>query len=360
MTSFPREDYRPLSPTDPGCSPVAVDLSDNTNLWGAHPAALEVVRMAPPEALTRYPSAYASELKDAVASKFGIGAENVVTGAGSSDLLDSAFRASTTPPGRISFPAPTLSMVQPFAQMNGLEVIPVPWSKAEMDPARLLLEEPDLVYICRPNNPTGISLDRNWLRALLALGGSDGPLVILDEAHADFGGGDTFLEEAPSSDRLLVLRTFSALYGLAGLRVGFAVGPRPLVEEVEKSRGPYKVSQIAQCAAIAALEDRSGWAGQIRREVLWNRERLADELRARGLHPLPSQANFLLIPVEPASALEVNQALQAHGVAGCPFPNSPDIGDAIRITIGPWKLMEKFLQALDQLFEARPPATETE
>jgi len=359
MNPFPREDYRPLRPHDTGRSPVAVDLSDNTNLWGAHPAALEVVRRAPPEALTRYPSVFASELKEAVASKFGIQAGNVVTGAGSHDLLDSAFRASTTPPGRISFPAPTFSMATPFARMNGLEILSVPWSKAEVDPAHLLLEEPDLVYICRPNNPTGISLDRNWLRGLLALGGSDGPLVILDEAYADFGG-DSFLEEAPASDRLLVLRSFSKLYGLAGLRVGFAVGPRALVEEVEKSRGPHKVSRVAERAAVAALEDGSGWAGRIRRKTMWNRERLADELRARGLHPLPSQANFLLIPVEPASSLEVNQALRNHGVAGRPFPDSPDIGDAIRITIGPWKLMERFLQALDQLFEARPPANENE
>ena len=184
-------------------------------------------------------------------------------------------------------------------------------------------------------------------------------LLLFACTYADFGG-DNFLEEAPTSDRLLVLRTFSNLYGLAGLRVGFAVGPEALVAEVEKSRGPYKVSQVAERAAAAALEDRSDWASQIRKKVLWNRERLADELRARGLHPLPSQANFLLIPVEPANALEVNQALRAHGVAGHPIPDSPDIGDAIRITVGPWNLMERFLHALDQLFETSPSANKTE
>jgi histidinol-phosphate aminotransferase len=351
MTPFPREDYSPLKPYDPDRSPIALDLSDNTNLWGAHPDAMEVVRMAPPEALTRYPSPYASELKDAVASKYGIQVENVTTGCGSYDLLDSAFRASTLPPGRMSFPAPSIPMVTIFARMNGLETLPVSWRKAEVDPARLLLEEPDLVYICRPNNPTGVALERDWIRTLLALGGQDGPLVILDEAYADFGE-DAFLDEAPSSDRLLVLRTFSTLYGLAGLRIGFAVGPKALVEEVEKSRGPYKVSQVAERAAVAALEDASGWADRIRTETTENRERLAKELRSRGLLPLPSQANFLLIPVDPANAVEVNQALQDRGVAGRPFQRLPDLGDALRITIGPWDAMERFLRALDQLFES--------
>ncbi len=153
----------------------------------------------------------------------------------------------------------------------------------------------------------------------------------------------------------LVLRTFSKLYGMAGLRVGFAVGAKAVVAEVEKSRGPFKVSQVAERAAVAALEDNSGWAQRIRNETIANRERLTGELKLRGLHALPSHGNFLLIPVEPASAVEVNRALQARGVAGRPFPRLPELGETLRITIGPWDLMERFLQALDQLFESDSP-----
>jgi histidinol-phosphate aminotransferase len=311
------------------------------------------VRRAPPEALSRYPSVYGTDLKEAVAQKFGVSVASVVTGCGSDDLIDSVFRAATLPPGRMSFPAPSFSMVAIFARMNGLEAFPVEWKKAETDPGRLLLDEPDLVYICRPNNPTGISVDADWLRGLLALGGSEGPLVILDEAYADFAD-DSFLEEAPSWDRLLVLRTFSKLYGLAGLRIGYGVGNETLVREVEKSRGPYKVGQVAERSAVAALADSSGWAGKTRMEALANRERLAEELRSRGLKPLPSQGNFLLIPVEPANAVQVNRALRDRGVAGRAFPKLPEIGDALRITVGPWEMMERFLNALDQLFEAGP------
>jgi histidinol-phosphate aminotransferase len=348
MTPFPRDDYRPLHPYDPGRTPVDLDLSDNTNLWGVHPAALKAVRTVSSQALTRYPTVYADSLKEAVSNRFGVPVENITTGCGSDDIIDSVFRASTMPPGRMTYPDPTFSMVVSFARMNGLDPIAVPWSKAEVDPGHLLLKEPDLVYICRPNNPTGASVTRHWVLGLLALGGPSGPLVVLDEAYADFAG-DSFIRHALESDRLLVLRTLSKIYGLAGLRVGFAVGPRELVEEVEKSRGPYKVNQVAEAAAVAALEDEAGWAEKIRIEMVENRERLARELGTRGLQPFPSNANFLLASVEPASAIEVSRALKDLGVLVRPFPDLREAGDAIRITIGPWELMEHFLLALDQL-----------
>lgn len=350
VSRFPRADYAPLEPYDPGRSPVEVDLSDNTNLWGPNPAALDAVRQAPSEALTRYPSVYAHEVKEAVAQRYGVPVDSVTTGCGSDDLLDSAFRASAVPPGLVTYPAPTFSMVERFARMNGLEARGFPWSRVDVDPARLLLDEPDVIYVCRPNNPTGTSTPRDWLLGLLALGGADGPLVVLDEAYADFAD-DTFIRGAPETDRLLVLRTLSKLHGLAGLRVGFAVGPSALVQEVEKSRGPYKVSHIGAIAALAALGDISGWSDGIRARTLKNRDRLAEALRSRGLQPLPSQANFLLFSVEPANALEVNRAFRERGVAVRPFPQLPEVGDALRVTIGPWELMETFLTALDELLQ---------
>ena len=348
MAGFPREDYRSLRPYDPGRTPVEVDLSDNTNLWGPHPAALAAVREAPPEVLTRYPSVYAGDLKEAIGQKLGVPRECVTTGCGSDDLLDSVFRAALLPPGRMAFPDPTFSMVAAFARMNGLSPQAIPWSQVEGSPERLLGGRPDLVYLCRPNNPTGLSTPRPWVKELVARSGPEGPVVVLDEAYADFSG-ESLVQDAVASDRMLVIRTFSKLYGLAGLRVGFGVGSRSLVEEVEKSRGPYKVSHLAERAALAALADTSGWAERIVRQVRENRERLLGELRSRGLRPLASRANFLLIPVAPADAREVNGALRDRGVAARPFPGLPQLGDALRVTVGPWEMMERFLEALDDL-----------
>jgi histidinol-phosphate aminotransferase len=345
---FPRDDYRLLEPYDPGRLPVPVDLSDNTNLWGPNPEALRVLRGASPGQVARYPSVYGTDLKEAVANTFGVARENVTTGCGSDGLLDSAFRACAVPPGKMSYPAPSFSMVETFARMNGMEARPVPWAKATSGPQALLEGGPDLIYLCSPNNPTGADLERSWVEVLLREVGSDGPLVILDEAYADFGG-DSFLRDAVASERLLVLRTMSKLYGLAGLRVGFGIGPEKLVKEVDKARGPYKISLLSEAAAVAALTDTSGWRETMVEQTVKNREKLRRELETRGFTPLPSSGNFLLLPVEPADAREVNRALRNAGVAARPFPLLPGIGDALRISIGPWEMMEAFLGALDSL-----------
>jgi histidinol-phosphate/aromatic aminotransferase/cobyric acid decarboxylase-like protein len=244
-------------------------------------------------------------------------------------------------------------MVESFGLMNGLQPKPVPWTLAEEDPARLLEDDPSVIYVCRPNNPTGTQLDREWVLALLEMVGSDGPMVVLDEAYADFAG-DSLVRDSVELPRLLVVRTFSKLYGLAGLRVGFAVGSPALIVEIEKARGPYKVSQVAEAAAIAALEDSSEWAPEIVAKTRENRERLRKELENRGLNPLPSHANFLTVPVEPASATKLNDALKDRGVAVRPCPELRGVGEAIRITVGPWEMMEWLLVALDDLMAPSP------
>lgn len=344
MTPFPREAYAPLVPYAPDRRPVPVDLSDNTNRWGAHPAALAAVRGALPEDLTRYPSVYAEGLREAVARRFRVPPESVATGCGSDDLLDSAFRASGEPGETVAFPAPTFSMVEPFARMNGMVPVALAWPPGHPPAPESLLEtRPALVYLCRPNNPTGEVLPRAWVERLVEAGGPAGPILLVDEAYADFHG-EGFLEAAPSTPRLLVVRTLSKSYGLAGLRVAFAVGHPEVIRQVEISRGPYKVNRVAEAAAVAALEDREEWVPPILQEVRRNRVWLAEALSARGFRPLPSGANFLLVPVPDAAGLTAG--LRERGVAVRPFPALEGVGDGIRVSIGPRHELETFLEAL--------------
>ena len=348
MTPVPRVDYRELAPYDPGRRPVAVDLSDNTNLWGCHPAGLDILRGLNDDGLARYPGVYASGLKAAVHRNFGVPVECVTTGCGSDDLLDSVFRCATTLPGVVAFPTPTFSMVEIFARMNGLDPHPVSMEEVREDPTLLLEPDPAVIYLCRPNNPTGESLPLDGLLALLDAVSAAGPLVVLDEAYADFSG-ESLIPIAPGSPRLLVLRTLSKAHGLAGLRVGYGVGAPEVVAEVEKSRGPYKVNRLAELVGTAAVDDVQRWVDGVVDRVQVNRDRLFDELVNRGLRPLPSLANFLLVPVEPADAALVARALLERDVAVRPFPGLPGTGDAIRVSVGPWPLMERFLEALDDL-----------
>jgi len=351
MTPFPRDDYRALTPYDPGRRPVSVDLSDNTNLWGPHPDALAMIRGATPDDVRGYPEVYADALRTAVSERFGVPAAGVTTGAGSDDVLDSAFRAASEPGAVVTYPAPTFSMIGELALMNGMVPHPVAWAEAMAEPERLLDPEPALVYLCSPNNPTGALAPEPWIRRLLELRGPDGPLVVVDEAYADFSG-ETLLTDAPSIDKLLVTRTASKALGLAGLRCGFAVGSPETVLEVEKSRGPYKVSRLAAAAAAAALRDENGWMARVVAECLENRERLRGELSRRNLTPLESSANFLLLPAPSGSAVADMSALREDGVAVRPFAGIPGMGEGLRVTVGPWPLLEKFLQATDRRLAA--------
>lgn len=350
MTAFPRPDYRALERYDPDRRPVAADLSDNTNLWGPHPAALELLRHPPGDALTRYPSVYADDLRRAVAARFDVPAWSVTTGCGSDDLLDSTFRAVSAGGGRVAYPAPTFSMIPAFARMNGLDAVGVPRDDVRERPQRLLEPGPELIYVCSPNNPTGDAVGREWVERLLASGGPGGPVVLVDEAYADFAGR-SLLQRAPETNRLVVLRTFSKAYGLAGLRIGFGVGARPVIEEIEKSRGPYKVGRLDEIVAVRALEDADGWVDEIVERTLANRARLTRALEDRGLSPLPSRANFLLVPVPEPGADGFTARLREGGVGVRAFPGLPGVGDAIRVTVGPWSLMERFLSTLDAVRE---------
>lgn len=349
MTPFPRSDYDIIRRYDPERTPVRLDLSDNTNLWGTHPGALERIREASTDDLARYPELYADELRSAVSDRFDVPVESVTTGAGSDDVLDSTFRAAWGTGAHIAYAAPTFSMVEPFARMNGLGTRAISWQDADEDPSLLLADDPALVYVCRPNNPTGHLTPRAWIDRLLEERGPNGPLVIIDEAYADFAG-DSVISAAPEIPNLLVARTTSKAYGLAGMRCGFAVGTPEVALAVDKSRGPYKVAGLAAAAGAAAVRDDEAWLCGVIESCLENRARLAGELEKRGLRPLVSAANFILCAAPTGTAGADAVALRKENVGVRPFSGVPELGEGLRVTVGPWEMMEDFLDALDRTF----------
>jgi len=327
---------------DPKRAPVELDLTDNTNLWGLPPSAERVLRALPTARVTRYPSLYAGELKGALAGYVGTTVDHLVTGCGSDDLLDNAMRAFGEPGSVVAASVPTFAMIPIFAQGNALRYVGIterPDHQPDLD--ALLTAHPRILYLCSPNNPTGVRVTR----ALIERAAREAPgVVIVDEAYAEFAG-ESAVELTARYDNLLVIRTLSKALGLAGLRVGYAVGVPALVQAVEKARGPYKVNAVAEDAATAALTNDREWIAAHVQRAVDARDRLADAMRARGFVPLPSSANFLCVPVPEAVA--VGQALRSRGVAARPFAGLPHIGDALRISVGPWPLLEQFLTAFD-------------
>jgi histidinol dehydrogenase len=343
-----RSAYASLPLYDPGRTPCAIDLSDNTNLFGPPPSVRAMLQDVADGRITRYPSVYASELKQRLAEVLGVEPANIVTGCGSDDVIDSAVRAFCEPGDRIAHPDPTFGMVPAFARMNAAIPVPVALQRdLELDAAALLAARARITYICRPNNPTGTAFERSAVERICQ---DAAGVVLIDEAYADFAHDD-FVSTAVDSVRTVVLRTMSKAFGLAGLRIGFAVGPTRLIAEIEKSRGPYKVSGVAEAAALSVLSADLDWVRARVREVCSNRARLAEALAARGARPLESGANFLLVPV-PGSAAEWHVRLRARGVAVRPFPALPRLGECIRVTIGPWRMMERFVDAYDAAMTA--------
>lgn len=342
------------APHGPGENPpaVTIDASDNTNLWGPPPTAARAIREASADSVSRYPALYAHELKRLLAGYAGVREEELITGCGSDDVLDSVMRAFGEPGvDAVAFPVPSFSMIPTFARMNALRPVGVPLTGDwDADADGLLATGAKIIYLCSPNNPTGTLTSEATIRRVVA----EAPgIVILDEAYAEFAGV-THVAEAPGWERVLVTRTLSKAFGLAGLRVGYGTGSAWLVREVEKARGPYMVNAMAQRAVEAALAHDVAWVQDRAREAVENRARLATALCALGLDVLPSAANFVL--ARSSRAREVAAALQQRGILVRLFAGLPLVGDALRIGVGPWEQMEAILAAIGTALDAKETA----
>ena len=351
----PRAVVRGLPLYAPDVAACTVDVSENVNLGGTPPAALRALASAPAERVNRYPTLDSAPLRDAVLRYLGLSSASglgLVTGCGSDDVLDAAMRAFGEPGDEVAFAAPTFVMIPIFTRLNGLVPAIVPLGPSyEVDPQRLVDRRAKITYLCTPNNPTSTAMSREAVEYVVEHAAG---LVILDEAYAEFAP-DVFTSLVARSERLLVTRTFSKAFGLAGLRVGYGVGSMTLIDAVTRARGPYKVNAFAEIAAIAALSDDAdalGWVTEHAALAVTIRERLASALRALGLEPAPAAGNFLFVPTSraPVIAREMRaRGVQVRALSGLPR-DIPALqaaeGHALRIGVGPWESMERLLGAL--------------
>jgi Histidinol-phosphate/aromatic aminotransferase and cobyric acid decarboxylase len=350
-----RPEIRALPLYAPDLADCVVDVSDNTNLWGMPPAARRALTEAPLSASTRYPSLYGAPLREAVLRYLELHdapAIGVVTGCGSDDVIDSTMRAFGSPGDRVAFSAPSFSMIPTFARLNGLEPVSIPLTDTfDVDAERLVDLGAKITYLCTPNNPTGTVLSRGAVEYVVAHARG---VVLLDEAYAEFAP-ETFVQSVTRSERVIVTRTFSKAFGLAGLRVGYGVGSTEVVSMVERARGPYKVNAFAERAVLAALDagdDGLGWVRAHATLAVQNREQMRMALHEAGFTALPSAANFLFVPTARARLLA--STLRKRGVlvralTGLPTALAPLAaadGAALRIGIGPWEMMQSVLDAL--------------
>ena len=349
MDPYPRPDYGALKRYVPDQTPISVDLSDNRNLWGAHPAALATLSGTQDPSVSRYPGPYAEILADSVARRFAVAPAQVTTGGGASGVLDAVLRA-VGPSAPMRYLSPGWPAACALAQMNGHPTVPVPWEEGLADPALFVGEGPSVLFVPNPNNPTGRPVADDWVREVQALSENRGCVLILDEAYGEYArerGDRTPVDLALGGQRTIYVKTMSKAYGLAGLRVGFGIASAELILEVDKARGPFTVSATSSAAAAAALSSDDPWLTTVVEETKANRTRLLESLRHRGYAPHDSTANFVFIQMDTDRCPVVAASLARAGVRTRPFVDPAPGGSGLRATVGPWEGMQRLLDGLD-------------
>lgn len=327
-----------------------VKLASNENPLGPSPRVLEAIRAALPE-LTRYPDGNGFALKQALCREFGLAPGQLTLGNGSNDILELVTRAFVAPEHEVVFSEHAFAVYPIVTQAVGARAVVVPardWGHDLSAMAAAITPATRLVFIANPNNPTGTWIGRTELEQFLAAV-PEQVIVVLDEAYteyvedADFPRGFDYLAQYPN---LLVSRTFSKAYGLAALRVGYAVSQPAIADALNRVRQPFNVNSLALTAACAALADQD-YLQRSREINSAGMAQLEQGFARLGLQWIPSRGNFIAVDLG-REAAPVYQGLLREGVIVRPVANY-GMPQHLRVSIGTEQENRRFLEALQQV-----------
>jgi histidinol-phosphate aminotransferase len=333
-------------------------LSANEVPWGPFPEVAEALKRAVDD-LNRYPDGACSDLRQLVAERFGVAESCLVFGNGSCELLMLLGQAFLTPENHVVFPHPSFVMYRSIALAHGAPFSAVALKALDYDLEAMLAavqENTSLLVICNPNNPTGSYIEPGVLKEFLRAVPAD-TVVVLDEAYGEFVTSPAREDSTPwlaEHPNLVILRTFSKIYGLAGLRIGYGIADPPVVQALDKVRQPFNVDSLAQIAALESLRQPKR-VEERRQKVAAERTRLAGRLAQMGIRSHPSEANFLLVDVTGLGTPgpEVAQGLLERGVL-TRSGYAMDCPGWLRVTMGEEEEGDQFLAAMAEL--RRSPA----
>lgn len=323
-----------------------VKLNTNENPYPPSPKVAPVVAAEVAD-LRKYPEPTSAKLRATIGARFGLNGSNVIIGNGSDNLLDLITRCYVDAPGA-GHTVPSYSLYPVVAGMSGQTLSAVNFDRSiGLDVDALAATNAKVFFLTNPNAPTGVAFPLEQIEAALQrIGG----LLVVDEAYVDFGG-ESAVALLKDYENLVVVRTFSKSYSLAGMRVGFALAATPIIEVLDRVRDAYNLDRIAQAAALAAFEDVAYFEGQ-RQKVIDTRERTRTALEAFGWFTYPSAANFLFTEPQDASgqsgaavAASLFEHLKKNRVLVRYFPGHPLTCAFIRVSIGTDTEMQAFLTA---------------
>lgn len=322
-----------------------IKLNSNENPYPPSPHVVATLQRAVSEHLHLYPDPVATRLREQAAAVYGLSREQVLVGNGSDDLLTMLMRTCIAPGDRVVYPVPTYSLYDTLVTMQDGEVVQVPFPTDFSLPPRLAEVEAKLTFLCNPNAPSGTLIPTRQIEELAQRARG---ILVVDEAYVDFAD-ETALPLLHTYPHVVILRSFSKSFSLAGLRIGLAFGHPQFISELLKVKDSYNVNRLSISAAVAALEDYA-WMRQNVDKIRATRGRLMTALRELGYFVYASQTNFVLARKEGVSQEPTYHSLRERGILVRYF-SSPDLSDCVRITVGTDTEIDRLLEEMRTLMK---------
>ncbi|MFZ3588665.1 histidinol-phosphate transaminase [Bacillus sp. DJP31] len=331
-----------------------VKLASNENPFGSALSVKEAIQNSVDE-MSLYPDGYAANLRETVSNHLNVSQDQLIFGNGSDEIIQIICRALLSPQTNTVMATPTFGQYKHNAIIEGAEVREVGLLDGKHD-LEGMLEQIDLytrvVWVCNPNNPTGTYVGKEALLSFVKEVPST-TLIVIDEAYYEYVKADDYLETLGLLDRfpnVLILRTFSKIYGLASLRIGYGVGNEEFIQQIEPVREPFNTSRFAQAAAIAAIKDQE-FVDNCKEKNREGLQQYEEFCRQHNLTYYPSQCNFILIDFETFDGNEVFQYLLERGYI-VRSGNALGFPTCIRITVGKTEDNDGIIALLTEMLKA--------
>ena len=345
MTYF-RDNIEKIKGYEPGFQPKSVDiikLNTNENPYLPSPQAVEALSRINVEQLRRYPDPLGTEFRQAAAEIHGVSPENIMCCNGGDDLLTIAFRAFCDENRPVAYPVPTYSLYPVLANLQNCKAFEVPFDREFNLPAELTKTGAALTIVCNPNAPSGSFISVGEMASLAdELSG----VLLIDEAYVDFAN-ENCAGLVKNFDNVIILRSMSKGYGLAGLRFGYAIAQAELISGLMKVKDSYNVDAVAIAVATAAIKDQE-YFRQTVEKVKKNRDLLTGQLRALEFEVPRSYSNFILAETKRCPAGEIYDKLVKRNIYVRHF-DLPGLENKLRITVGTEEQNDKVILALKEI-----------
>ncbi|MBM4260483.1 MAG: histidinol-phosphate transaminase [Deltaproteobacteria bacterium] len=352
MAAYFRSNIAALDGYTPGeqpRDPAVIKLNTNENPYPPSPKVRAALRRAADASLRLYPEPLSQTLRAVAAQVYGVQPENIIAGNGSDEILSILLRSFVGPKDRVAFPVPTYSLYETLVEIQDGRCAPVAFPADFSVPEGLAAQDAALTFLCNPNAPSGTLVP---LTEIVNLARTVKGILVVDEAYVDFASteGASSIPLIRQLPNLIVLRTFSKSFSLAGMRIGLAFAAEELIAGMMKVKDSYNLNRLSMVAACSALQDLA-WMQRNAERIKRSRQQLTNALLKLGYEVYPSHTNFVLARKVGRNQRIVYEGLKQQNILVRYF-DVPGLQDCLRITVGTAKEIRSLLKELKEIVAA--------